>query len=36
VLSSPILTNGMYARLRRELGEEVALIDCTFDAPASG
>ena len=36
VLSSPILTNGMYARLVKELGEEVAVIDCTFDAPAPG
>jgi glutamate synthase (NADPH/NADH) large chain len=36
VLSSPILTNGMYARLKRELGDEVALIDCTFEAPAEG
>ncbi|MGD9814863.1 MAG: glutamate synthase large subunit [Hyphomonadaceae bacterium] len=35
VLSSPILTNGMYARMMRELGEEAARIDCTFAAPAA-
>ncbi len=34
VLKSPVLTNGMYARLIEELGGEVALIDCTFEAPA--
>jgi glutamate synthase (NADPH/NADH) large chain len=31
VLQSPVLTNGMYKRLRAELGDEVALIDCTFE-----
>ncbi|WP_395645137.1 glutamate synthase large subunit [Terricaulis sp.] len=30
VLSSPILTNGMYARLAKELGDDIARIDCTF------
>ena len=30
VLDSPILTNGMYVRLREVLGEGVAEIDCTF------
>ena len=31
VLSSPILTNGMFARMLAELGESaVAVIDCTF------
>ncbi|GIK47356.1 MAG: glutamate synthase [Alphaproteobacteria bacterium] len=30
VLSSPILTNGMYARLLRELGDDAVRIDCTF------
>jgi glutamate synthase (NADPH/NADH) large chain len=33
VLSSPVLTNGMYDRLRIELGDAVAVIDCTFPAP---
>jgi glutamate synthase (NADPH/NADH) large chain len=36
VLSSPILTNGMFERLMRELGSDVARIDCTFEAPAAG
>ncbi|GGG90163.1 glutamate synthase [Glycocaulis albus] len=39
VLDSPILTNGMYQRLRGVLGEGVAEIDCTFaleDAAGSG
>jgi glutamate synthase (NADPH/NADH) large chain len=36
VLSSPILSNGMYARLMRELGDDVARIDCTFAAPREG
>ena len=34
VLSSPFLSNGMYARLLRELRDDVARIDCTFAAPA--
>ncbi|MBL8559301.1 MAG: glutamate synthase large subunit [Hyphomonadaceae bacterium] len=34
VLSSPVLTNGMYQRMIAELGDAVAVIDCTFDAPA--
>jgi glutamate synthase (NADPH) large chain len=36
VLSSPILTNGMHQRLMRELGDDVARIDCTFAAPQPG
>ncbi|HWA22762.1 MAG TPA: glutamate synthase large subunit, partial [Caulobacterales bacterium] len=32
-LASPVLTNGMYDRMVSELGEAVAVIDCTFDAP---
>ncbi|MGH6951175.1 MAG: glutamate synthase large subunit, partial [Vitreimonas sp.] len=36
VLSSPFLTNGMYARLVKELHDDVARIDCTFAAPAPG
>ncbi len=36
VLSSPVLTNGMSARLLEKLGDEVARIDCTFEAPAQG
>jgi len=36
VLSSPILTNGMYTRLMRELGDDIARIDCTFAAPSPG
>jgi glutamate synthase (NADPH/NADH) large chain len=35
-LGSPILTNGMSARLKEELGEDVALIDCTFPTPSAG
>ena len=36
VLSSPFLTNGMYARMMKELGDDVAVIDCTFPAPKPG
>jgi glutamate synthase (NADPH/NADH) large chain len=36
VLSSPILTNGMYTRLMREMGDDVVRIDCTFAKPAPG
>ena len=36
LLSSPVLTNGMYERLILELGEGVARIDCTFPAPDPG
>ncbi|MGY6627597.1 MAG: glutamate synthase large subunit [Oceanicaulis sp.] len=32
VLDSPVLTNGMYARLRAVLGERVAQVDATFPA----
>jgi len=34
VLESPILTNGMYDRLRDHLNENIIEIDCTYDAPA--
>ncbi|MBL8548867.1 MAG: glutamate synthase large subunit [Hyphomonadaceae bacterium] len=34
VLKSPVLTNGMYKRMIGELGDAVAIIDCTFEAPA--
>ena len=30
VLESPVLTNGMYARMQETIGEQVAVIDCTF------
>jgi glutamate synthase (NADPH/NADH) large chain len=33
VLASPVLTNGMYARMLEELGDAVAIVDCTFEAP---
>ena len=33
VLSSPVLSNGMSARLMAQLGEAVVCIDCTFPAP---
>ncbi len=36
VLSSPVLTNGMFGRLLSELGDDVACIDCTLAAPAPG
>jgi len=32
VLDSPVLTNGMYARLRKVLGERVSEVDATFPA----
>lgn len=35
VLESPILTNGMYLRLRRTLDGGVAEIDCTFEPGAA-
>ncbi len=35
VLASPILTNGMHERLLRELRDDVAVIDCTFDREPS-
>ena len=35
VLESPVLTNGMYVRLRDMLGKDVTEIDCTFDAEAA-
>mgnify|MGYP000880809995 CR=1 FL=1 len=33
VLSSPVLSNGMFERLMRELGDDIAHIDCTFERP---
>jgi glutamate synthase (NADPH) large chain len=36
VLSSPILTNGMFARMMEEMRDDVARIDCTFSTPALG
>ncbi len=35
VLESPVLTNGMYARLREVLGDEATEVDCTFDLQAA-
>ncbi|MDX2238605.1 MAG: glutamate synthase large subunit [Hyphomonadaceae bacterium] len=35
-LNSPVLTNGMYARMVDLLGDAVAVIDCTFDARNPG
>ncbi|MEM7768725.1 MAG: glutamate synthase central domain-containing protein, partial [Pseudomonadota bacterium] len=35
VLESPFLSNGMYERLRQELGAEATEIDCTFDLDAA-
>ncbi|MEL6955208.1 MAG: glutamate synthase large subunit, partial [Pseudomonadota bacterium] len=35
VLESPVLTTGMYERLRKLLGKQVTEIDCTFDADAA-
>ncbi|MEL6754183.1 MAG: glutamate synthase-related protein, partial [Pseudomonadota bacterium] len=35
VLESPVLTTGMYERLRNLLGKQVTEIDCTFDADAA-
>jgi len=34
VLASPILTNGMYGRMVKELGGDVVVVDCTFEVPA--
>jgi len=36
VLSSPILTNGMFTRMMREMRDDVARIDCTFPVPDPG
>ena len=36
ILESPVLTNGMYARLREELAHSVHEIDCSFARPARG
>ena len=35
-LESPILTNGMYDRMRAVLGSAAAEVDCTFEAAAGG
>ncbi|MFZ4121061.1 MAG: glutamate synthase large subunit [Caulobacterales bacterium] len=35
VLKSPILTNGMFERMQSELGDAIAEIDCTFEAPTN-
>ena len=35
VLESPVLTNGMYERMLEHIGEQVAVIDCTFAPPAN-
>jgi glutamate synthase (NADPH) large chain len=35
VLESPVLTNGMYERMLSQIGESVAVIDCSFQ-PAAG
>ena len=32
LLESPVLTNGMYARMLDVMGKDVTVIDCTFDA----
>ncbi|MBI1250722.1 MAG: glutamate synthase large subunit [Alphaproteobacteria bacterium] len=32
-LRSPVITNGMYARMIAQLDEAVSIVDCTFDAP---
>ncbi|MEM9234467.1 MAG: glutamate synthase central domain-containing protein, partial [Pseudomonadota bacterium] len=32
VLEGPVLTNGMYQRMREKLGDAVKIVDCTFDA----
>jgi glutamate synthase (NADPH/NADH) large chain len=36
VLESPVLTNGMYTRMLGAIGEQVALIDCSFPVDAAG
>ncbi len=36
LLSSPILSNGMFDRLMAEFGADVARIDCTFEIGTSG
>ncbi|MCF8507211.1 MAG: glutamate synthase large subunit, partial [Hyphomonadaceae bacterium] len=36
VLESPVLTNGMYTRMLETIGEQVAVIDCTFPADSVG
>jgi len=35
VLESPLLSNGMYARLREYVGEGAVEIDCTYETPAA-
>ena len=36
VLDSPVMTNGMYNRYKNMIGENCAIIDCTFALPKSG
>jgi glutamate synthase (NADPH/NADH) large chain len=36
VLESPVLTNGMYSRMLEHIGDQIAVIDCSFASPASG
>ena len=36
MLDSPVLTNGMYARFIDMVGDNKAIIDCTFDVPKAG
>ncbi len=35
VLESPVLTNGMYSRMLEHIGDQIAVIDCTFALPTS-
>lgn len=34
VLESPVLTTGMYVRMREMMGDGIKAIDCTYDLPA--
>lgn len=36
MLDSPVLTNGMYQRFVKLVGDKSAVIDCTFDVPKAG
>ncbi len=36
VLDSPVLTNGMYENYMRMVGDNAAIIDCTFEPPKPG
>lgn len=35
LLQSPVLTNGMFDRLKRRLGQDAIELDCCYDAPSS-